>query len=244
MTNDMTGSDGRLCNHIIRAHACSFIAKSRYLKFNYGEYYDKMKALGINLYIDGTKTYKVEQKITQWDLMIYIENKIPVFRNINFNRDYLQTKDFSNYLYNYYKNPENQQSIIEANNFKSRYNNNNDLFVHVRLGDVSHLNQGFEYYDKALSQLSFDKGYIASDTIDHEICKQLIEKYNLTPIIYDEVETIMFGSTCKNIILSNGSFSYIIGLFGFFSKVYYIKNFGTWCPAELFFINDWTEISL
>jgi hypothetical protein len=32
-------------------------------------------------------------------------------------------------------------------------------------------------------------------------------------IDYNEVETIMFGSTCKNIILTGGSFSYIIGLF-------------------------------
>ena len=54
----------------------------------------------------------------------------------------------------------------------------------------------------------------------------------------------MFGSTCKNIILTGGTFSYIIGLFGFFSKVYYLKGFDNWYPSELFFIDDWTEINI
>ena len=244
MTNDMYRSHGRLCNHIIRAHVASFISKTRYLKFNYGEYYDKMIALGIKLYTEGTKTYRAEQKIHEVDVMTYININYPITRNIELNTKYFQTAEVSNYLYNYYRNPENQSSIIEANRFKSRYNNNNDLYVHVRLGDVADSNQGFAYYDKAISQISFEKGYISSDTIDHETCKMLINKYGLIPINYDEVETIMFGSTCKNIVLSSGSFSYIIGLFGFFSKVYYLKNLRNWCPAELFFIDDWTEISI
>jgi hypothetical protein len=240
--NDMTYSHGRLCNHIIRAHVASFIAKSRYLKYNYGEFYDKMLALGINLYTNGTKTYKASQKIHECDLMTYINIDYPITRNIELNTEYYQTKEFSNYLYSYYRKAENQSSIIEANRFKSRYENNDDLFVHVRLGDVAHINQGFDHYDRAISKLSFENGFIASDTIEHETCQKLIKKYNLIPINYDEVETIMFGSTCKTILLSSGSFSYIIGLFAFFSKVYYLKNLGNWCPPELFFINDWIEI--
>ena len=90
---------------------------------------------------------------------------------------------------------------------------------------------------------TFENGYIASDSINHDTCKKLIEKYNLKIIDYNEVETIMFGSTCKNIILTGGTFSYIIGLFGFFSKVYYLKGFDNWYPSELFFIDDWTEIN-
>jgi len=240
MTNDMTGSEGRFCNHIIRALAAHFIARSQNLIFNYGEYYDKMKQLGINLFI-GNMTYNSELKIPN-NIMPYIS--CPLFKNINVNNSFFQTKEFSNYLYNYYQLAENQQSIITSNKFNSRYSNNNDVFIHVRLGDVSHFNPGFEYYDKALSQLSFDIGYIASDDIHHETCKKLIEKYKLIKIEYDEVETIMFGSTCKHIVLTGGSFSYIIGLFGFFSKVYYLKSFNNWFPAELFHIPDWTEISM
>jgi hypothetical protein len=244
MPNDMTGSDGRLCNHIIRAHAASFISKKRNLRFNYGQYYDMMKQLGITLYTEGQITYKFEQNITDIDFMNYITMNIPIFRNIYLNHSYFQTKDFSNYLYKYYSKPENQQSIINANKFNECYNNNNNVFIHVRLGDVTDKNQGFAYYDKALSLITFENGYIASDNFNHEICQSLIKKYNLKVIDYNEVETIMFGSTCKHIVLTGGSFSYIIGLFGFFSQVYYLKSNNTWFPAELFHIPNWTEINL
>lgn len=237
--NNMTGSEGRLCNHIIRALGASFIARSQNLKFNYGEYYDKMKQLGINLYIEGKMTYSSEIIIPN-NIIPYLIT--PLFRNINVNSSYFQTKEFSNYLYKYYQEQSSQQSIINANIFKSRYKYNNDVFVHVRLGDVAHLNQGFSYYDKALSQITFENGYIASDDLNHEICQKLIKKYNLKIIDYNEVETIMFGSTCKYVILTGGSFSYIIGLFAFFSKVFYLKGSDTWYPSELFFIDDWTEI--
>ena len=240
MANDMTGSEGRLCNHIIRALGASFIARPQNLKFNYGQYYDKMKQLGIDLF-NGTMTYKTALNIPN-NIMPYLST--PLFRNINVNNSFFQTKDFSNYLYNYYQNSINQKSIISANKFNDRYKNNNDVFIHIRLGDVAHLNQGFAYYDEALSRLSFENGYIASDDLNHEICQKLIQKYKLQQITYDEIETIMFGSTCKYIILTGGSFSYIIGLFGFFSKVFYLKGFTNWYPSELFFINDWTEISI
>ena len=236
--NDMTHSEGRLCNHIIRALAVSFIATSRNILFNYGPYYDKMKELGLDLFI-GTMTYKLDQTITDTNIMKLLD--IPIYRNIYVNNSFFQTKEFSNYLYTYYKT--NNKSIINANKFNTRYNTNNDVFIHVRLGDVAHLNQGFDYYDKALS-ISFDTGYITSDDIHHEICKKLIQKYNLTIIQYGEVETIMFGSTCKHIVLTGGTFSYIIGLFGFFSNVYYLKGFDTWYPSELFYIDDWTEINI
>jgi hypothetical protein len=174
-------------------------------------------------------------------MMLLLKN-IAFKRNINVNRAYFQTKEFSNYLYNHFRATHNQQSIISANRFKERYNANNDVFVHVRLTDVASQNQGFPYYDKALSSIAFERGYIASDDISHGICQNLIQKYKLTPINYDEVETIMFGSTCKHIALTGGSFSYIIGLFGFFSNVYYLHSDGSWYPPELFHIPSWKEI--
>lgn len=235
----MTGSEGRLCNHIIRALGSSFIAKSQNLNFNYGEYYSQMKQLGIDLY-NGTMTYNSEITIPN-NIMPYIS--VPLFKNINVSSSYFQTKEFSNYLYSYYQNPCSQELVIKANIFSNRYKNNEDVFIHVRLGDVSDKNPGFSYYDRVLSQISFDKGYIASDQLEHDICKRLIKKYNLIEIKYNEVETIMFGSTCKYIVLTGGSFSYIIGLLGFFSKIYYIKGDNSWYPAELFYIDDWIESS-
>jgi hypothetical protein len=242
MSNDMSLSEGRLGNQIIRALAASFVAKQNNLKFNYGKYFDKIKELGINLFIDGSLTFNTEFDITDKNLIHCIN--IPIFRNINVNKYFFQTREFSNYLYNYYKKSKNQESIIKNNIFNSRYNNNDDLFVHVRLGDVAHLNQGFSYYDKAISKLTFNNGYIASDDIENKLCKELIKKYSLNIIDYNEIHTIMFGSTCKYIVLSGGSFSYIIGLLGFFSNIYYLKGKNDWYPSELYYIDDWTEIDI
>ena len=52
---------------------------------------------------------------------------------------------------------------------------------------------------------------------------------NVHLINYNEIDTIHFGSTCKNVILSHGSFSAIIGYMAFYSNVYCYKN-NTWCP--------------
>jgi hypothetical protein len=240
MSNDMSNSMGRLGNHIIRALAASFISEKNNMKFNYGPYYNIMTELGIKLFTDGTNMFDTVLNIKDKDLEYCIDNEIN--SNINVDHSYFQTYYFSNYLYNYYKNPNNRESIIKANKFSVRYKNNNDVFVHVRLTDATQWNQGFDYYDRALSNLTYENGYIASDDLNHDICKRLMQKYNLSPIIYNEVDTIMFGSTCKQLVLTGGSFSYAIGLFGFFSKVYYLKAFNIWYPAELFHINDWTEI--
>lgn len=242
MVNDMTNSEGRLCNQIIKALAASFISEKQNLKFNYGIFFDKICFLGIKLFTEGTMIYRTEQKITDNNIMSCIST--PIFRNINVNDSYFQIKAFSNYLYNYYKQEQNQESIIKANKFNIRYKNNNDVFIHIRLGDVTEYNPGFEYYDKVLSQITFENGYISSDSIDNEICKKLIQKHSLKIIDYNEVETIMFGSTCKYIILGGGSFSYIIGLFGFFSDIYYTKGGNKWYPDELYMIDDWHEIKI
>jgi hypothetical protein len=90
------------------------------------------------------------------------------------------------------------------------------------LGDVIQHNPGFKYYDKVLSSLKFDKGYISSDSPEHEVCMQLKQKYpNIEIVNYNEVDTIHFGSTCKHVVLSHGSFSAVIGFFSFYSDVYY-----------------------
>jgi hypothetical protein len=144
-----------------------------------------------------------------------------------------------NYLHNndFYKN-----SIINANIFKERINNNNDVFIHVRLGDVEHINPGYNYYDKLLSDLNFTNGYIASDTIDHEICKKIIEKYNLQVIDKDEVETIMFANTCKYIVLSQGTFSWFIALLTYYAeKIYYPKIKTQW-HGNIFVLPELIEV--
>ena len=125
-----------------------------------------------------------------------------------------QTKEFAVFLRGYV-----ETSVIDMlkNNsiYNERYNNNNDVFIHLRLGDIAEWgwNESFSYYEKVLSQIEYDNVFVSSDTIDHEIVQKLVNKYNAKRFIMDEINTILFGSTNKHIILSSGTFSFLIGLF-------------------------------
>lgn len=240
MSNDTRYAAGRMCNHIIRNIICSEIAIKNDLSFKYG-YAAEMKRLGIPLFENGTKYYNFTVYLYECNVPRYLNGE-----SVNFNLyacdNFYQDYFCSNYVREFLI--KNKSNIIDANKFNIRIRNNNDVFVHVRLDDAEDSNPGFHYYDNMLKKIKFEQGYIASDTINHEICKKLIEKYDLIPVDMDPVETIMFGSTCKNIILSAGSFSWIIGVLGFDSTIYFpnFKGKNTFCPYELFDFPDWNSI--
>jgi hypothetical protein len=141
-----------------------------------------------------------------------------------------------------YFNKENiRNKIIKKNKFLERYKNNNDLFVHVRLDDVEEMSShnSFDYYDSIISKYTFNNGYISSDNLSSEICNNLIKKYSLEVINLNEEETIMFGSTCNTIVLSGGTFSWLIGFFAFYSKnIIYPINNKKWY-GDIFIYKNW-----
>ena len=231
---------GRFANLFFVGMALSFISKNNNLFVSYKNE-EKLKELGIDLF-HGNKTYEKSIQLKDENFMELIVGK-PILKNITIKNDvWCQTKEFAIYLRDYFDIPDNKNTIVKANRFKERYNSNNDVFVHIRLGDIIGLyNQPFEYYDKILSNLKFEKGYYSSDSIDHPICQKLSEKYKLKKIVESEVNTIMFGSTCKHLVLSSGTFSWMIGVFGFFSKVYYPKIHIKW-HGDIFVYPEWSEI--
>jgi len=231
---------GRLGNQIIRNLATSLIAEKHDLYFEYTSY-DKINKLGINLYI-GKNKYRETIKLGD-DNFFEILNKDKINYNVGPYCDFFQTKDITNYLYKYLQNV--KDNIINANNFKNRYNNNNDLFIHIRVDDAEIWNSGYEYYLEAIEKISYDKIYLSSDNFNSHIVQNIKKKYNDIEFInYDEVNTIMFASTCKHIILSHGSFSAVIGYLGFFSKIYYPKYSRAkkiWF-GDMFSIDGWIEV--
>lgn len=137
---------------------------------------------------------------------------------------FFQTKEITNLLYNYLNTYEIKSNIIKNNQFKERYNTNNDLFIHIRLTDTAQWNPGITYYINAINSVNFDNLYLSTDDINHNIIVKLSELYPSLQIIkYDEIATFKFASTCKHIILSHGSFSALIGYLSFF-LIYIILN--------------------
>jgi hypothetical protein len=239
-------SGGRFCNSLIRNLAASFIVEKTDQYIDYANYDKINNQLGVPLYV-GSKLYPeciILSEDNYWNVLNNAKNI-----NINPNHHYFQTKEITNMFYQYFRREPIKSNIIEKNPYRSRYNNNNNCFVHVRLGDI--LTNGLfideNYYLKALKEIdSFDHLYIASDSPDHEIVKKIIDAYSdkCSLVLKDEVETIQFGSTCKQVLLSHGSFSAVIGWLSFFSNVYFPEYItGRVWFGDMFCIEGWNKIT-
>ena len=241
--NSNSEHGGRFGNLFFTGMALHFIAIKNNLKCTYKQA-DIFQNLGIDFYIDGKYLHKHTIKLTDKNFFQYVTDTPLVNTSLTINNDvWCQTREFAKYLRDYFNHDENKNKIISSNKHASRYNANNDLCVHVRLGDIANREfvQPFEYYDNAISKIQFDSGFITSDSPKHPICEKLAEKYNLKVITYDIYETIQFMSTCKHIVLSSGTFSWLIGLFGFFSNISYPNMKIRW-HGDIFIFNDWTCI--
>jgi hypothetical protein len=240
------GTNGRFCNHFIRNICVSMIARRHNLFATYS-YDQEIKSLGIELYC-GNRKYTQSLYLNDVNFLDYLYKEPTVDKNFLLQtHTYFQSRPISINLHNYLHLPEVSGPIMNANKFKHRYNSNNDIFIHVRLGDVAHFNPGLAYYEKVINSLSYKKPdniYISSDSIDNIICKLLIKKHGAKEINYDYLDTIRFGSTCKYLILSHGSFSATIGNLAYYSEIYYPKYDPRkiWY-GDMFTGNGWNEIS-
>lgn len=233
---------GRLGNCLFVGVAVHLIAKRSNLKFHY-KYHDKFTKLGVELF-SGEKSFDETVSLKDDNFMGFIFSEEPIYKNIHVvNNVWCQIKEYAIFLKDYLEKEEQKNKIINANAYKSRYENNNDVYVHVRLGDVAPrgFSPGFDYFDKTLSALKYENGFISSDSINHPLCKQIIEKFNLKTIETSEEDTIAFASTCKYLVLSSGTYSWMIGVFGYFSEIYYPKIYSVW-HGDVFVFPEWKEI--
>jgi hypothetical protein len=166
--------------------------------------------------------------------------------NLNPNENYFQTKEITNLLYEYLHSDLIKNTIINNNKYKERYNNNNDLFVHIRLDDMAYNNPGLNYYINTINSINYSNLYISTDSLNHSLILNLKHIFpKLVIINSNEINTIMFASTCKNIILSHGSFSAVIGYLSFFSQIYYPEyESGKIWYGDMFSINNWNKCSI
>ena len=127
------------------------------------------------------------------------------------------------------------------------------LFVHFRLGARPREEHkflvaggrvpGIEYYRKQLKTVDTSNGYIASDWSDHNWVKELSNEFGLK-IYRDEPEqTIIFGSSFKNKVLSLGTFSWWIGFLGSQNNVICpdANNYPRWHGPIFDCMDDWKK---
>ena len=222
---------GRFGNHFIRNVLMHILAEKYDLAMEYS-YWEKIRALGISLY-SGSQNFQ-ENRILDSDAkmeallqeMESLGSGFTLDKNLIMQGDiYCQTREMTNRIYAFLRSERIRDGIIQANPFRSRYENNRDIFVHIRLGDVADKNPGFAYYEKVLNSLEtkgYDRIFLSSDSPFHPICQKIFMGFRNTSFLQvDEIQTIQFASTCRYVVLSHGSFSAIIGYLSFFSEVYY-----------------------
>jgi len=234
-----TYKNGRFCNQIIRNLAVSLIAEKNDLYVTYSNYM-AIRVLGINLFC-GTKIYQDKIQLHEHNYFSLYNSEVST--NLNSDAAFFQTKEITNLLYKHLTSGPVRNTIIMSNPFQNRYGTNNDVCIHVRLGDVCDQNPGVRYYLKTISDINFDNLYIATDTPDHDTIKKIMNMFPNAKILdYDEVRTIQFASTCKHIVLSHGSFSAMIGYLGFFSTVNYPEfGFTKMWHGDMFSIDGWVS---
>ena len=237
-----TYHNGRLCNQIIRNLALSILAEKYDLYVEYSNYDNINNKLGIELFV-GYKKYDKTVKINNNNYIDYFNNNIENNANFDVMSYYFQTEEITTILQTHLINKMN--SIIDKNPYKERYKNNNDIFLHIRLTDAKKWNVGIDYFIHCINSLIYDNIYVGSDNFDDDLIKKIKTLYPYVIFIdKNPIETIQFGSTCKNIILSHGSFSAVIGYLGFFSHVYFMNKKPKWCPLGMFMNKGFIPISL
>lgn len=237
-TNDHRARFGNLffLNMCLHLFSIKYDLKSSY------KYINQFNELGIHFY-KGNKIYHKNYLLTDNNFENLLESDATP-KNIIINNDvWFHTNRFCKIIDDYFKKNKIFKKVMNKNYYKDRYNNNNDLFIHVRLGDVENRTKKIlSYFDNTIKSLKFNKGYIASDNINHDICIYLSKKYNLTFINENEVRTIMFGSTCNNIILSGGTFSWLIGFLAIKSKKIFYPDIEDRWYGDIFNFSNWKQI--
>ena len=121
---------------------------------------------------------------------------------------------------------------------------NDDLFIHVRLGDVQNHNPGLEFYRESIKSLKFNKGFISSDSPTHPMVQQLIDEFRLSQYTNsDPLETINFAKNFKNIITSKGTFSWWIAFLSQAENIIVPIGDAMWY-GDIFVFDDWTYVPI
>jgi hypothetical protein len=224
--------NGRLGNSIFRNCAASILSK----KFN----------LKVEKYVDLNKLQILRPQFYEQGALI-LENEVIVSGG-NFLK-ILRANEINHGLY--LRHPcqkktfvlEYKQEILDQFNLQYDQQHNDDLFVHVRLGDCIEKNRvpSIDYYIKAIEQTRFNKGYISSDTPSHEIVTYLLNKFNLTLYKNEPAETINFAKDFGNLVLSNGTFSWWMAFLSKAKRVFYPCGGPNW-HGDIFVFDEWTPI--
>lgn len=208
---------------------------------------EELTAMGIEFHRQPSEDLTARDIVVELNdnnIVDYIKGEYPVerIRFVDVDDTYYQTPAVCQLFKEVFSEPATRQRIREHNPFRERYGANRDVFVHVRLGDVAAHASTLAYFERALAAVPFEKGFISSDSPDHPHICALINKYNLAFVNGSPHQLIQFANTCKYLVLSHGTFSWMMGFFAFDAeKVQYPVIKHKW-HGDIFVFPEWEAV--
>jgi hypothetical protein len=234
----ITTSDGRgrLGNALFQNCLARIFSKKFNMRVESFRFQEELRRLNFKFEPLGENIYKDQREVTDRN-MLRLLRKSKINHGLNLTGCFQLKRFVKNY----------REEILDNFDLVFDDQDNEDLFVHVRLGDLIRLDKGsripgIECYYKAIEQTKFKTGYISSDTMDHEIVLALIDRYNLIPFFGGAAETINFGKNFNNIVLSSGTFSWWIGFLSKAENIFYPTGGPKW-HGDIFVFDEWTPIT-
>ncbi len=230
---------GRLGNLLLINVGLSILSKKYDLKTNY-QYLEYFESLGFQPYHGGQRVMSNflmfgDERFNSGSLPI--ENSIIdllEFEEINFGIDYRGNFQNGQFLQMF------RDEILSLFNLNYDDSYKNDVYIHIRLDDMTHVNPGLSYYRKCIENTSHDRIFLSTDSPNHEIIKSLSEEF---PIIYyndSPINTINFAKNFGNLILSKGTFSWWIGFLSKANQIFYPTGFPE--HPKIFIFDEWTPM--
>ena len=221
---------GRLGNVLLQCVGLRILSKKFDLSFDYNCSYDFTK-LGFLKY-SGDKVFYDSIDLDDSQILDFL--KMDSFDKGIVYDGLFQLKDF---VLTYRNEIKNSFNLV----YDDR--SSDDVFIHVRLDDASHFNPGYDYYKKCLDNIKFENGYISSDSPDSHLVSRLIDEYGLNLYNNSPIDTICFAKDFKKIILSEGTFSWWIGMLSDAEEIYYPKfSLKPIWHGDIFVYDDWIPV--
>ena len=229
---------GRVGNCLIQYSAAKILASRFGLSINpeSNKYISQISKYSVNLYMGSDNTEKPKKEIVLLEdefLKMYSSSSIETANYII--KDSFQFPDFVSVFRDEIKStvriletPRDEESVL----------------VHIRLGDCdgSPRRLPYGYYREALLNSSFTSGVICSDSPDHPDVKSLAREFSLNISNLGPSQILQTCNKFGKVILSEGTFSWWIGLLSEAPQVIINKRRreSLW-HGDIFVFPEWKE---
>jgi hypothetical protein len=224
--------NGRLCNNIIQYLAASIFGEKFNLKIN-----DRNNFEPLIKTIYGENEFDSEPIIVNETNFMDLLNSNEI-ENKKYHFDgYFQMKEFFNQY----------EKEIKKRFLEVEMKHNDKFSIHYRLGDVESIfgDCPYEYFEKAINILEkrgLKKGYLITDSPNHPKINRILNNFLQVELYHSSpMEDLIFGMAFDNLILSKGTYSFILGYNSKATSIYYEDVIWNWTP-KIFLEEKWIKI--